>query len=162
PSGTNYTAYSASFTVPAGDHTITFKGTAAEATAFIDAVGLTVKQQSGLGSPPPGPPPSTPGVGAGSPAPVAQHPDALVVQTLYRNVLKRRARAGELKHWERFLRGGGSLQAVALALVTSPAFLREHPGPASFVHALYRDVLARRPDPRGLAAWQAFAMTLGG
>jgi hypothetical protein len=48
PSGANYTAYSFSFLVTAGTHTLTIGGTATPgtgATAFIDTVGLTVKLQ---------------------------------------------------------------------------------------------------------------------
>jgi hypothetical protein len=48
PSGANYTAYSVTFTVAAGPHTIILAGMAAgggDPTAFIDAVTLTVKLQ---------------------------------------------------------------------------------------------------------------------
>jgi Domain of unknown function (DUF4214) len=76
---------------------------------------------------------------------------------LYRDVLKRQAHPGELRHWKHFLRTGGSLEAVAVALVTKPEYLHDHPNPASFVRGLYRDVLGRRPDRRGLAAWVGFA-----
>jgi hypothetical protein len=158
PSGANYTAYSVPFAVTAaGQHVITIEGTGgANAMAFIDAVSLTVKLPSALASSPAGPPP-TPALGAGSPAPVAQDRNALFVEALYRDVLQRPAHPGELKHWEHFLRAGGSLKAVAAALVTSPAYLHRHPNAASFLTGLYRDVLDRRPDPRGLAGWLRFA-----
>jgi hypothetical protein len=49
-----------------------------------------------------------------------------------------------------------------VALVTSPAYRRKHPNVASFVRSLYRNVLGRRPDPRGVAAWVALAQANAG
>jgi hypothetical protein len=158
PSGANYTAYSVSFAVTAaGQHTITMAGTGgANAMAFIDAVSLTVKLPSALASAPAGPP-SAPALGAGSPPPVAQDRNVVFVEALYRDVLKRPPHPAELKRWERFLRSGGSLEAVAVTLVTSPAYLHRHPTTTSFVKGLYSDVLGRRADPGGRAAWLKFA-----
>jgi hypothetical protein len=98
-----------------------------------------------------------PPLAAAPPAPVPQDPYPVFVQTLYRDVLKRLPRPAELNRWVRFLRSGGARNAVAMALVTLPAYLRKHPTAASFVKGLYRDVLGRLPPPRGVAAWVGFA-----
>jgi hypothetical protein len=94
-------------------------------------------------------------------APGGQDPDALFVQTLYRDVLKREAHPAELKHWEHFLKTGGAPWRVALAPVTSPAYLEARPSVTAFLRGLYRDVLGRRADRRGLAAWRRVAQALG-
>jgi hypothetical protein len=49
-----------------------------------------------------------------------------------------------------------------VALVTSPAYRRRHPNVASYVRSLYRNVLGRRPDPRGVAAGVASARANAG
>jgi hypothetical protein len=100
--------------------------------------------------------PGSPGGGAPAvPTPVAHDPLPVFVGTLFRDVLKRQPRSAELDRWVRFIRRGGSRRDLAVALVTSPEYRRKHPNAASFVTSLYRNVLSRRPDRRGVAAWVA-------
>jgi hypothetical protein len=102
---------------------------------------------------------SVPSLGATAPAaaPVAKDRDAVFVETLYHDVLKRPAHPGELSHWVHFLRSGGSPVGVAVALVTSPEYVHAHSSARSFVTGLYHDVLRRRPHPGGLATWVGLA-----
>jgi hypothetical protein len=94
--------------------------------------------------------------------PVARDSNTIFVRTLFRDVLKRWPRPAELNRWVRFLRSGGSLRDVAVALVTSPAYRRTYPTVASFVRSLYRNVLGRQPDRWGVAGWVAFPPAIRG
>jgi hypothetical protein len=102
---------------------------------------------------------AVPSLGATPPAsaPVARDPDTAFVEALYHEVLKRSAHPGELRHWLHFLRSGGSLERVAVALVTTPEYLHEHSSAKSFVKGLYHYVLRRRTHHQGLATWEEFA-----
>jgi hypothetical protein len=142
----------------AGSHTATVRVRDPFDTRVTDTRAVTVDVTA--------PPTSTPVIPVGGttavPAPVAQDPNAVFVRTLFRDVLKRQPRPAELNRWVRFLRSGGTRRRVAVALVTSPAYRRKQPDVASFVKSLYRNVLRRRPNGRGVAAWVASAQANGG
>jgi hypothetical protein len=132
PKNSNYDElYALQFTVKAGKHTITFRGTQkSDSTALIDAILCN---------------------------PVTPAPRVGFVQNLYQDVLERPARPPEEKRWVRFLKGGGSLRAMTLALVTSTGYRRRHLTARAFVAGLYRDVLGRQADSAELAHWLKFA-----
>jgi hypothetical protein len=142
----------------AGSHTATVRVRDPFDTRVTDTRAVTIDVTARPTSPPVIPVGGAPAV----PAPVAQDPNAVFVRTLFRDVLKRQPRPGELDRWVRFLRSGGSSREVAVALVTSSAYRRKHPTGASFVTSLYRNVLRRRPDRRGVAAWVASPQAITG
>jgi hypothetical protein len=72
---------------------------------------------------------------------------------LYRILLKRFADAGGLQAWTNLLHRQG-LEAVARGIRSSPEFQKGNriPDPEPIAE-LYRQILGREPDPRGLAGW---------
>jgi hypothetical protein len=80
---------------------------------------------------------------------------------LHKAAFSRLADPTQLANCVQQLQAGGSLDALAEGLATSPEFHARH-GPTpkvdtEFLNALYRDGLGREPDPQGLASWLAEA-----
>ena len=84
---------------------------------------------------------------------------SLLVNSLYKSAFGRLGDAEGVANWVRQLRCEASLEAVAEALVSSTEFHARHGlnqiVDIDYLKALYRDGLARGPDPEGLAHWLA-------
>jgi len=84
---------------------------------------------------------------------------SLLVNSLYKSAFGRLGDAEGVANWVRQLRCEASLEAVAEELVSSTEFHARHGlnqiVDIDYLKALYRDGLARGPDPEGLAHWLA-------
>ncbi len=76
------------------------------------------------------------------------------VQNLYQSILDRPADTGGLNAWVAFLGNGGTEEQVEENLMGSAEFVALNGGTAAtFVTAVYNELLGRNPDPAGGAAW---------
>ncbi len=75
------------------------------------------------------------------------------VDRFYSNYLLRDADPVSRTAWVKVMLAGMDETTVARAFFLSPEFQRKHRDNADFVAELYRGILAREPDARGLAAW---------
>jgi hypothetical protein len=85
---------------------------------------------------------------------------AVEVQALYQQYLHRAADPSGLTTWENFLQSGGTVEQVAVNLVTSPEFNQTQAGATNdtWLDAFYNDALGRAVDASGRSTWDtAFA-----
>ncbi|HEV8059865.1 MAG TPA: DUF4214 domain-containing protein, partial [Gemmataceae bacterium] len=76
------------------------------------------------------------------------------VQNLYQSILDRPADTAGLNAWVAFLGNGGTEQQVEEDIMGSAEFVTLNGGTAAtFVTAVYNELLGRNPDPAGGAAW---------
>jgi hypothetical protein len=76
------------------------------------------------------------------------------IQAMYIRLLRRPAEAQAVAGWLQFLSAGHSLDEVRVQILSSPEFDALSGGTeASYVSALYANLLGRLPDPYGGAAW---------
>lgn len=79
-----------------------------------------------------------------------------VVSELYTRVLRRPPDAGGLQHWSGALLAGQRVVEVGATLYgSSELYRRVGSSPGAYVTTLYREILGREPDARGLAGWTA-------
>ncbi len=84
----------------------------------------------------------------------------LQVDSYYQSFLDRTETPAERQHWvNRFTNGGLSEVQVQTALLTSPEYLADHPGPTKFVQSLYQNLLGRAPSYAELSGWTAQLQT---
>jgi uncharacterized delta-60 repeat protein len=86
----------------------------------------------------------------------------LQVDGFYATYLHRAADADGRAFWVQALLNGASESTIAVDFVTSEEYRLNRPDAASFVTALYGDILARKPDAVGLAVWPTLADSLRG
>ncbi len=82
-----------------------------------------------------------------------------VVTADYKNFLGRTASSAEIAGWVNAMQNGLSAEQVAYGFMTSAEFNALHPDNASFIQALYGDVLGRTASAAEVASWSAY---LGG
>ncbi len=79
---------------------------------------------------------------------------SLEVASWYRAYLQRDGSAIEVADWVTVMDSGATEEDVEAAFLTSPEYTAAHADNASFVPALYQEMLGRAADPTGLAAWE--------
>jgi uncharacterized delta-60 repeat protein len=84
------------------------------------------------------------------------------VDGFYATYLHRTADPDGHAFWVQAFLGGASETDIAVGFLTSDEYRLAHPDTASFVNALYGDILGRVPDPVGLAVWPALAESPAG
>jgi uncharacterized delta-60 repeat protein len=91
-------------------------------------------------------------VGAIEHSPEFEH---LVVNRIYQEYLKRSPSPAGLASWTNFLANGGTIDQLRAKVLGSPEFFGDSGNTnASFVSALYLDVLGRPADSGGAAFWE--------
>jgi Aspartyl protease/SdrD B-like domain/Domain of unknown function (DUF4214) len=79
---------------------------------------------------------------------------AIQVSTYYETFLQRTADPAGLQQWVNAFVDGATEDEVELGILSSAEFQASHPDNASYVQALYLDVLGRQADSAGEAAWE--------
>ncbi len=82
--------------------------------------------------------------------------DTDLVTADYKNFLGRTASSAEIAGWVNLMQKGYSAEQVAYLFMTSAEFNLTHPDSASFVQALYGDVLGRSANAAEVSAWTAY------
>jgi hypothetical protein len=92
---------------------------------------------------------------------IAKSSEALgrVVDSFYLRFLGRTAIPGEDSGWVTFLQGGGTLEAVENAFLTSPEYI-SHIN-TDFVQSLYINILGRTGSPAEVAQWNNSIQSIG-
>jgi len=75
----------------------------------------------------------------------------LQIDDYYQTFLNRQADSSGMAYWLNLFLSGASESAIQLGFATSGEFLAAHPGNASYLSALYNDLLGRAIDPSGAA-----------
>ena len=90
---------------------------------------------------------------------ISMEHNAAVINAYFQQFLGRSADTGGLKGWLNFLALGGHMQDVVLGILSSAEYFARHGGSnATFVQALYHDLLGRTAGAQEVAAWvQALA-----
>jgi len=76
---------------------------------------------------------------------------ALQIDQYYQTFLNRQADPSGMAYWLNLFLSGASESAIQLGFATSGEFLAAHPDNASYLSALYSDLLGRAIDPSGAA-----------
>ncbi len=74
----------------------------------------------------------------------------------YRNFLGRAGSSAEVSGWVAAMQSGFSAEQVAYGFMTSAEFNSLHPDNASFIQALYGDVLGRSASAAEVSSWEAY------
>ncbi len=83
------------------------------------------------------------------------------VDQYYQTFLGRAADASGRAYWINSFSSWGNERIVVASFVTSQEYQNQHSSNASYLAAIYTDLLARQADANGLAAWQASLQTGG-